>query len=87
VTILGDAHQVKGTDIEDFDITDREETLKAITGMRPAWVINAAAYTQVDRCERGAEDGCAVNGKAPPPGTGLQGGESPAHPRQHGLCL
>jgi len=63
VTILGDAHQVKGTDIEDFDITDREETLKAITGMRPEWVINAAAYTQVDRCEEDQETACAVNGE------------------------
>jgi len=63
VTILGDAHQVQGTDIEDFDITDREETLKAITGMRPEWVINAAAYTQVDRCEEEQKTACAVNGE------------------------
>ena len=63
MTILGDAHQVQGTDIEDFDITDREETLKAITGMRPEWVINAAAYTQVDRCEEEQKTACAVNGE------------------------
>ncbi len=63
VTILGDAHQVQGTDIEDFDITDREETLKAITVIRPEWVINAAAYTRVDRCEEEQKTACAVNGE------------------------
>jgi len=65
VTILGDAHQVQGTDIEDFDITDREETLKAITGMRPEWVINAAAYTNVDGCETARDEARTVNALAP----------------------
>ena len=48
---LGTAHQVVGADIEDFDITDQEATVSALRAIRPQWVVNVAAYTQVDRCE------------------------------------
>jgi dTDP-4-dehydrorhamnose reductase len=63
LTSLGDASRVIGTDIEDCDITDREKTLEAIAALRPNWVINAAAYTQVDRCEEEKELAFAVNGE------------------------
>ncbi len=58
---LGDADRLIGADIEDFDITDREQTLKAVSELRPEWVINAAAYTQVDRCEEEHDMAFAVN--------------------------
>ncbi len=58
---LGDADRLIGADIEDFDITDREQTLKAVSELRPEWVINAAAYTQVDRCEEEHAMAFAVN--------------------------
>ncbi|MCK5255245.1 MAG: dTDP-4-dehydrorhamnose reductase [Deltaproteobacteria bacterium] len=58
---LSDTQQVVGTDIEDFDITDRKETLGALSRIRPEWVINAAAYTQVDRCEEESELAFKVN--------------------------
>ena len=63
LTSLGDTSRITGTDIEDFDITDREKTLKAISEIRPDWVINAAAYTQVDRCEEEKKPAFAVNGE------------------------
>lgn len=65
VASLDGTCQVTGTDIEDFDITRREETITAISSIRPAWVINAAAYTQVDRCEVEAKLAFAVNGEGP----------------------
>jgi dTDP-4-dehydrorhamnose reductase len=54
-------HQVIGTDIDDFDITNQEETLQALLQIKPAWVINVAAYTQVDRCEEDSEQAFQVN--------------------------
>jgi len=53
--------QVIGTDIDDFDITNQEETLRALIQIKPAWVINVAAYTQVDRCEEDREQAFQVN--------------------------
>jgi dTDP-4-dehydrorhamnose reductase len=58
---LRDTQQVMGTDIEDFDITDQKETLKALSKIGPQWVVNVAAYTQVDRCEEEVELAFKVN--------------------------
>jgi len=58
---LNDTYGVKGTDKEDFDITDRTETCKAIAEIQPDWVINTAAYTQVDRCEEDSKLAFEVN--------------------------
>jgi len=49
---LGNTQQVMGTDREDFDITHQKETLRALLKIRPQWIINVAAYTQVDQCEK-----------------------------------
>jgi dTDP-4-dehydrorhamnose reductase len=62
---LGKTGRLTGTDIEDFDISDRKKTLKAVSELRPDWVINAAAYTQVDRCEEEKNLAFAVNGEGP----------------------
>jgi dTDP-4-dehydrorhamnose reductase len=40
-----------GRDLDDFDLADREVTLKAIHRLRPGLVVNCAAATDVDRCE------------------------------------
>lgn len=58
---LPDTEQAIGTDIDDFDITSQEETRRALLEIKPAWVINAAAYTQVDRCEEESEQAFLVN--------------------------
>ena len=61
VQSLSDTYQVIGTDLEDFDISTQKETLSALLHIRPQWVINAAAYTQVDRCEEEIERAFKVN--------------------------
>lgn len=58
---LRSGQQVIGTDIDDFDITNQEETLRTLVQIKPLWVINAAAYTQVDRCEEEPEQAFQVN--------------------------
>lgn len=40
-----------GTDLQDFDITDREATLKYIKEYSPDVIVHCAAYTAVDRAE------------------------------------
>jgi dTDP-4-dehydrorhamnose reductase len=52
-------------DIADADITDRTQVASALHDARPDWVINAAAYTAVDRAETEREVAVAVNGVAP----------------------
>jgi dTDP-4-dehydrorhamnose reductase len=40
-----------GRDLEDFDLANRADSLKAITRLRPRLIVNCAAATDVDRCE------------------------------------
>ncbi len=48
-----------------LDITDRAAIDDRIRDIKPDWVINAAAYTAVDRAEQEADLAFAVNGQAP----------------------
>jgi dTDP-4-dehydrorhamnose reductase len=43
--------EVVGRDLEDFDLSKRDETLRAITALRPRLIVNCAAAAEVDRCE------------------------------------
>jgi dTDP-4-dehydrorhamnose reductase len=52
-------------DIADADITERDQVASALRDARPDWVINAAAYTAVDRAETEPTIAEAVNGLAP----------------------
>lgn len=52
-------------DIADADITDRAQVAAMLREARPDWVINAAAYTAVDRAETEQKMAEAVNGLAP----------------------
>jgi dTDP-4-dehydrorhamnose reductase len=52
-------------DVEELDIADAAAVADALGGMRPAWVINSAAYTDVDGCEANAETAMSVNGGGP----------------------
>jgi dTDP-4-dehydrorhamnose reductase len=52
-------------DVGDADITDRAQVAAALRDARPDWVINAAAYTAVDRAESEQSLVEAVNGSAP----------------------
>lgn len=50
-----------GVDIDDFDITDREATVKFITDYRPDAIIHCSAFTAVDRAEDEVELCTRVN--------------------------
>ena len=49
----------------ELDITDPDNVNTVISDVRPAWVINCAAYTQVDQCETETDLAFAVNGEGP----------------------
>ena len=48
-------------DIAQLDITQRDEVLRAVDRLDPAVIVNAAAYTAVDKAESDAEAVYAVN--------------------------
>ncbi len=48
-------------DIEELDITREDDVRALVANIQPAVIINAAAYTQVDRCETEQEAAWAVN--------------------------
>jgi len=56
---------VTGLDVGDVDITDRAQVASALDAARPDWVINAAAYTAVDRAETERAAADAVNAVGP----------------------
>ena len=56
---------VKGIDIEDLDITDREAVMKYITGYKPEIVMHNAAWTAVDKAEELQDKVYAVNSLGP----------------------
>ena len=50
-----------GTDLQDFDITDREATIKFTKEYSPDAIVHCAAYTAVDRAEDDEETCRRVN--------------------------
>ena len=63
VEALSSEFKIKGIDIDDCDITDRQKITKTIKDYNPGIVIHAAAYTDVDGCELNSEKAFAVNFK------------------------
>ena len=59
--LLGSA--ARGVDVEDIDITDLGSVQRVLLTLKPRVIINAAAYTDVDGCERDAELALQVNGE------------------------
>ncbi|NBV42705.1 dTDP-4-dehydrorhamnose reductase [bacterium] len=55
---------VRGFDINDLDICD-PSTFTHLDDFKPDWVINCAAYTQVDKAETDREKAWAVNSDGP----------------------
>ena len=47
--------------IEDIDITKNDTCIKTVASLRPKIVINAAAFTNVDGCERQKDKAFEVN--------------------------
>lgn len=52
------------TDIETLDICDHKKTDEYIRKSKPGWIINCAAYNQVDKAEGEPEKAILVNGNA-----------------------
>lgn len=57
--------QVRTFDKADLDITDYEKVLKAVNDFKPDIIINAAAYTQVDKAETEVGRAYAINREGP----------------------
>lgn len=51
----------EGVDIEDFDLTNQEQTISAIQAYQPDHVIHCAAYTAVDQAEKNRDACFAIN--------------------------
>ncbi len=58
---LAGNHDVKGKDVDAFDIVSEDDCRRVVQECSPEVVINAAAYTNVDGCETNREGCFAVN--------------------------
>ncbi len=57
-------YEVTGTTLQTLDITDREAVLAKAKEVNPYYIINCAAYTNVDGCEVNYDLANTVNGLA-----------------------
>jgi len=55
--------ELRGVDIGEIDITSPESVRTVLLTLKPAVVVNVAAYTDVDGCETNRDLACAVNGE------------------------
>ncbi|ULR32466.1 dTDP-4-dehydrorhamnose reductase [Dickeya fangzhongdai] len=62
---LPEGWDVWTTDSDELDITDREQVLTAIAAYPPDVIVNAAAYTAVDKAESEPEQAALVNKTGP----------------------
>jgi len=60
---LSGAHDVLGFDKDDIDITRQRATADFLRDIAPDCVVNAAGYTDVDRCEKMIRKAFMVNGE------------------------
>lgn len=58
-------YAICGYDLPDFDLTDRAQVLAAMKSLRPAVIVNCAAFTNVDACETEEALATRVNGDGP----------------------
>jgi len=54
--------RICGTDLPECDITDPGSISREMDRIRPEWVVNCAAFTDVDGCEASPGRAEAVNG-------------------------
>ena len=62
LTLLG---EIIALGRQDLDLTDQQTTRNTIRHIKPDLIVNAAAYTAVDKAEEEAELAMAINGTAP----------------------
>lgn len=61
VKLIKSPDECRGVDLQDFDITDKAQTMEYIKRYRPDAVVHCAAYTAVDKAEDDAEACYNVN--------------------------
>jgi len=61
VPLLKKKHEMHGVDRAEADIRDPEQVEKVVCDFRPDWIVNLAAYTDVDGCEKNREEAFRVN--------------------------
>lgn len=61
IAYLRPRHEVLGIDIQEADITDRQQAAEAVLSRRPELVIHTAAFTAVDECEQKPDLAFGVN--------------------------
>jgi dTDP-4-dehydrorhamnose reductase len=61
VEVLGEHHEVHGAARDTLDLVDREQVEQIVAEFAPDAVVNAAAMTNVDGCERDPERAYGVN--------------------------
>ena len=68
-TLEMQGHEVWGTDVvsaeEPLDITRPDQIRYAIASFRPEWIVNCAAYTNVDGAEDHEQEALLLNAKGP----------------------
>lgn len=63
--LLSGQHEVRGLDFEDLDLAQSDQIESTIQSYKPDWVINASAYTAVDKAQDDTELANAINHMAP----------------------
>ena len=63
--LLGSEHEVHALTRQELDLTSPRNVREVVRAKNPRWIINAAAYTAVDRAETDADLARAVNTTAP----------------------
>ena len=59
------ADDVKATDLAHLDITNRAAVVSTVVDFRPDWIINSAAYNDVDGAESAQKAAFAINASGP----------------------
>ena len=55
------SHDVKGADLPSFDVTRETQVHEVVESFRPDWIVNCAAFTDVERAESEPEAAYRVN--------------------------
>ena len=64
LSVAPSCYQITAVDLPDFDVTDKDKTLRYVEALCPEIIINCAAYTNVDGCETEQALADLVNGLA-----------------------
>ncbi|MTI80117.1 MAG: dTDP-4-dehydrorhamnose reductase [Firmicutes bacterium] len=60
---ISSKYKVTGVGHTELDITNKEEVINTLNNLKPELVINCAAYTKVDDCEKNTAKAFSVNGE------------------------